>query len=89
MPTLDDVYSDAVLSSISFLWDLSPARWAIEAFWIQEVGATPFANKTEPPRNHYNWNNYNEDLIRIVLLTIMWNIIAFFSLKLCYRSKQK
>ena len=33
IPTLEDVYSEPVLTAVSFLWDLSPPRWAIEAFW--------------------------------------------------------
>jgi hypothetical protein len=89
IPTLDDVYDDSFLKSLSWLWDISPPRWAIEAFWIQEVGATAFGDKSKTPPNQYAWSNYNKDLTMIVLLTLMWHLLSFFSLKLFDRSKQK
>ncbi|KAJ3295381.1 hypothetical protein HK104_002720 [Borealophlyctis nickersoniae] len=88
MPNLADVYNDSGYNPIRWLWEWSAPRWAIEAFWIKEVSGYPFVRAEKPP-NHYDWNNWNLDLTNITEIWLIWNVIAFLSLKLFDRAKQK
>ena len=74
---------------LKVIWDSSPPRWFVEAFWLQEVNSTPFADKSKPAPNGYNWDNYNYNLQMLAILMVIWQLIAFLALKLFYRSKQK
>jgi hypothetical protein len=39
IPKLDVIRSEEGYASISWLWDTSAPRWAIEAFWLKEIQA--------------------------------------------------
>jgi hypothetical protein len=67
---------------------------------VTEVAATPFtfqvqnlwtsdSDKKAELFNRYNWDGRNTAIIIIALLAVLWNVLAFFALKLTNRKKQK
>ncbi|KAI8905545.1 P-loop containing nucleoside triphosphate hydrolase protein [Gorgonomyces haynaldii] len=74
---------------ISWLWDVSAPRWAIEGFWLKEVDARAWDEKNEDPTNAYVKNNYNDDVSNIVAIGFVWCLFSLLGLKLFNRSKQK
>ncbi|KAJ3039915.1 hypothetical protein HK097_002699 [Rhizophlyctis rosea] len=89
MPNLQEVTEDTTYAAVRWLWEISAPRWAIEAFWLKEVAAYPYADKDKDPPYTYKWSEYNPALSHILLIATVWNLIAFLSLKLKDRTKQK
>ena len=89
IPSLRDVNSQDFYQPIHFLWDISPPRYGVEAFWTKQVAATPFNSTAVPATMGYSYENYNYDISMILLLTFAWTLVSFFALKLTHRSKQK
>jgi hypothetical protein len=94
MPSLHDVlprepWSDGYPPAIRWLWTVAAPRWAIEAFYIAEVKALPFVEKTRDAAHMYNYNNLWLDIRMIWIITLSWLGLALLGLKLFNRSKQK
>ena len=77
------------LTQLLPFWDWSPARWSIELFWLKEVEARPYIENTKPPSNMYKWDNYPGALGSMFLIALSWHFIAYMTLKLLNRDKQK
>ncbi|KAJ3265557.1 hypothetical protein HK104_006280, partial [Borealophlyctis nickersoniae] len=88
MPTLTDVYTSPTYTPVRWLWSVSAPRYAIEAFWIKEVGAYPFEKPVTAPYE-YDWDNFDKDLKAMFLIGVGWMGVAFLGLKLFDRSKHK
>jgi hypothetical protein len=94
MPALWDVLprppsSDGYPAAIRWLWSVSAPRWAIEAFYITEVQALPFAEKNREAPHMYNYGNFWLAIRMIWAITSGWLLIALLALKLFDRNKQK
>lgn len=90
IPDLYDVMSDdSAYHSISFIWQISAPRWAVEALWIKEVRARPFIEIFNKPPNHafYSWDAFDQCLRNVGLIALGWSVASFLSLKLLRRSK--
>ena len=87
MPSLDFVESN--FQSIEWVWTMSAPRWAIEAFWLQEVRARPFYPLPMPAPYQYDWDRYSHASWMMFYIGIAWHVLAFFGLKLVHRGKQK
>eukprot|EP00835_Amoeboradix_gromovi_P002324 NODE_130_length_18488_cov_0.389961.p1 type:complete len:846 gc:universal NODE_130_length_18488_cov_0.389961:7015-9552(+) len=92
-PDLTDVNDPtSVYAPFKIIWQFSAPRWAVEAFYIKEVGAREWAEITNLsiPFNHtYDRNNFGLDLLMMVLIGCMWAFFSFLALKLTNRRKQK
>ena len=56
MPNLQEVMEDTTYGAVRWLWEISAPRWAIEAFWLKEVAAYPYADKDKDPPYTYKWS---------------------------------
>jgi len=74
---------------IQWLWQISGPRWAIEAFYIEEIKSLPFIEKTRGAPHMYNFNNYGTDIKNVIFITAGWLFLTILGLKLFNRMKQK
>jgi len=89
-PSLDDVYSDSVYLPTRWLWSVSAPRWAIEALYLKELEARPFAEiQADDLGNTYHTTDYRMCIQNAFLIGLGWNLLAFIMLKLKDRDKQK
>ncbi|KAJ2998350.1 hypothetical protein HDV02_004565 [Globomyces sp. JEL0801] len=67
MPPLEDVYGKQEQNgtrvpgtgypeAVSWLWNVSAPRYAIEAFWVREIQALPFDEKNRKADHQYDFN---------------------------------
>jgi hypothetical protein len=54
LPELKSVQE--TFASLEFLWSISGPRWAVEAYWISDVGARAFIEDKPPNPTPYNYN---------------------------------
>jgi len=71
----------------SFIWKLSPPRWAIELFWLVEVDE--FIEDIEELPHTYNSKTWPIGFLYIFLITLGWHFITYLCMKLLHRQKQK
>jgi len=71
----------------SFLWMLSPSRWAIELFWLVEVDE--FLDDMAELPHTYDRDTWPVGFIYILFIGIGWHIISYLCMKLLHRQKQK
>eukprot|EP00834_Sanchytrium_tribonematis_P003745 NODE_156_length_15158_cov_0.791553.p2 type:complete len:846 gc:universal NODE_156_length_15158_cov_0.791553:6406-8943(+) len=90
-PDLEDVKSG--YGPLQIIWQLSAPRWAIEAFYIKETNARPWAElspSSGTPLSHsYNRNNFTTCLSMMFGIGLAWAFFSFLALKLSNRRKQK
>ncbi|KAI3660024.1 hypothetical protein MP638_000072 [Amoeboaphelidium occidentale] len=88
-PSLSEI--DTNYWYLSFIWSISPTRWACEALWLIEVNYRSFVDAKPPNRTPrgYKWDNYSQDLTNMFLITLMWHCMAIVALKLLHRNKQR
>ncbi|KAG0003168.1 hypothetical protein BGZ65_001952 [Modicella reniformis] len=73
-----------------WLWIISAPRYAIEAIYIREVQARPWEELTTQPLSHtYKIDHFWWCFQSMAIILFGWHVLAFFSLKLKDRSKQK
>nr|KAJ3418067.1 hypothetical protein HK105_000398 [Polyrhizophydium stewartii] len=87
---IDSVSSSPLLSILSWVWGISPPRWAIEAWYIAESQARPWAELHDKQLLHgYKRENYALAISLVFVIGYAWAVASFLSLKLMHRSKQK
>ncbi|KAJ3014597.1 hypothetical protein HKX48_005071 [Thoreauomyces humboldtii] len=89
-PDFLDVQTKSMYDAFRWLWSISAPRWTIEAWYIKEAVARPWAELHDLPLGHaYDRNNYGTALTNVVLIGIGWAVLAIVGLKLVNREKQK
>ncbi|KAJ3216060.1 hypothetical protein HK099_006078 [Clydaea vesicula] len=97
IPTLTDVYGknnindvakDTAFTEISWLWNISAPRHAIEAFYVKEVVARDFEVPANLP-NLYQLDNFGGAIYAMFIIQIGWNVLAWLTIKVTNRRKQK
>lgn len=69
---------------------ISPARWAIESFWLTEVPKRAFKDDlAETIPKGYSLNGLGRTYIAMLILFTGWHILAFTFLKLSHRKQKK
>ena len=87
-PDYANVVSD--FSGVRWIWDLSAPRYAVELFYILEVGARPWQElKDEPWLHNYSRDNFGSSIVGLIGVGVMWGCLSFLALKLAKRQKQK
>jgi energy-coupling factor transporter ATP-binding protein EcfA2 len=92
IPSLDSVFPETIENTgypqaISWLWNFSGSRWAIEAFYISEIKALSFIENTKKPPFPYSYENYDIATVNILGISIIWLLTALLGLKLFNRTK--
>ncbi|RIA87160.1 hypothetical protein C1645_828180 [Glomus cerebriforme] len=89
-PKLDDVMTNDVYAHIRWLWTISAPRWEIEALYLKEIDPRKWYEIHNEPLNYtYKFADYPICLRNIAIISIGWATVAFFSMKLFNRDKQK
>ena len=90
-PTIGEIMSDEKYSKINWLWELSPSRWFIEAFYLHEVEVRPWKELRDgsPLHRGYAYEHKHQAYVSLGLIGIGWMALALLFLKLVYRSKMK
>ena len=86
-PSLQQVKQD--IPAITFLWDISGPRWAIEAFWISEIKSRDLDLKQVPVRPFYSYDDFTKACLFMLAITAAWILVALLVLKFSNRQKQK
>jgi hypothetical protein len=90
IPCLEKVKTTGNYEGISWLWDISPPRYAIEALYVKEVQARPFLeSSTDLQAYTYRISNFERNLAYLLAIGCGWTFIALLMLKLVYRSRMK
>ncbi len=89
--TIESIKSNHGSGSIAGLLDISPARWYIEAFFIDEAAVRPWAelHKGDELPLKYFKSNLGLAKLSIVAIGFAWAFVALILLKLVNRSKMK
>ncbi|KAI8820078.1 uncharacterized protein EV422DRAFT_557828 [Fimicolochytrium jonesii] len=78
--------------ALQYLWTLSAPRWAVEAYYIKEAAARPWAelqDLTTELRHGYARENWGRAVGWVVAIGAGWAVMALAGLKLGWRGKQK
>ena len=80
-PYLEEVHTD--YPYLEWLWNISPSRHAIEAFWLSEMQNRSFIidrrNVFMPFA--YVWDNFENSCLRLMFIYFGWLLIAFLVLR--------
>ena len=92
-PSLEDVFAEnSVYGPLQWLWSISPARYAIESFYIQETAGYPW-EELHNGEDRMLWNylksNFTPNLGRIAQIGAGWFLFSLLGLKLVHRARQK
>ncbi|KAF9918428.1 hypothetical protein BX616_008868 [Lobosporangium transversale] len=92
-PDLAEVMSDDAAGgykATSWIWVISAPRYAIEAIYLREIQARPWQEIRNEPLSHtYQLDQFWWCFQSMIAILLGWHVLAFFSLKLKDRSKQK
>ncbi|KAF9281590.1 hypothetical protein BGZ68_006536 [Mortierella alpina] len=92
-PDLADVMSAGAsggFTATRWLWIISAPRYAIEAIYLREIQARPWQEITTEPLSHtYKIDDFWWCFTSMTAILFGWHVLAFLSLKLMDRSKQK
>ncbi|KAG0329380.1 hypothetical protein BG004_002343 [Podila humilis] len=92
-PDLADVMSSdasAGYTATRWLWVISAPRYAIEAIYLREIQARPWQEiQNEPLKHTYALGQVWWCFKAMAAIMFGWHVLAFFSLKLKDRNKQK
>ncbi|KAF9381070.1 hypothetical protein CPC16_010031 [Podila verticillata] len=92
-PDLADVMSTDASSGYAaarWLWVISAPRYAIEAIYLREIQARPWQEIHNEPLSHtYSLGEFWWCFKAMTAIMFGWHVLAFFSLKLKDRNKQK
>ncbi|KAF9424151.1 hypothetical protein BGZ94_008082 [Podila epigama] len=92
-PDLADVMADDASSGYTatrWLWVISAPRYAIEAIYLREIQARPWQEIQNEPLSHtYTLGQFWWCFSAMACIMFGWHVLAFFSLKLKDRNKQK
>ncbi|KAG0294345.1 hypothetical protein BGZ98_001805 [Dissophora globulifera] len=92
-PDLADVMRDDAgggYRSTKWIWMISAPRYAIEAIYLREVKARPWAEIENAPLAHtYELDQFWWCFRAMGLILLGWHVLAFISFKLKDRSKQR
>lgn len=95
IPSLKEVMEpDSSFRYISFFWNFSSPRYAIEALYLTETIVRPWQelNDSNAPsyiEKGYRKDNLSTDMSSILGIAVVWAALAFLGLKLLHRDKQK
>ncbi|KAI9219282.1 P-loop containing nucleoside triphosphate hydrolase protein [Blastocladiella britannica] len=88
IPSLESVKRSGVYDGISWLWDISPPRYAVEAIYVKEVQARPFAESSVDQQLYtYRISDFFGNLLIMFAIGMAWLMVALVSLKLANRDK--
>ncbi|ORZ40454.1 hypothetical protein BCR44DRAFT_1411441 [Catenaria anguillulae PL171] len=88
IPSLEKVKTSGVYDGIAWLWDISPPRYGVEAIYIKEVMARPFAENSEEVQLYgYKLSHFFPNLAIMAGIGLCWCLMALISLKLANRSQ--
>jgi len=75
-------------TGVSWLWSISAPRWAISAFYLNEVYVKKY-QEIQVGINAYGYQNddWVSDIVYTFLIGIGWQVMAFLAMKLLHRSK--
>ncbi|KAG0225854.1 hypothetical protein BGW41_004484 [Actinomortierella wolfii] len=89
-PDLYDVMNQDSYEWSRWLWMISAPRYAIEAIYLREVQARPWKEITEGELSHtYKLGQFWWCFKIMAFIMLGWHVLAFLSLKLKDRNKQK
>ncbi|KAG0270686.1 hypothetical protein DFQ27_000036 [Actinomortierella ambigua] len=89
-PDLHDVMTQDTYSWSRWIWMISAPRYAIEAIYLREVQARPWKEITEGELSHtYKLGQFWWCFQIMAYIMLGWHVLAFLSLKLKDRNKQK
>ncbi|KAF9971153.1 hypothetical protein BGZ73_005936 [Actinomortierella ambigua] len=89
-PDLQDVMTQDSYSWSRWLWVISAPRYAIEAIYLREVQARPWKEITDGELSHtYKLGQFWWCFQIMAYILLGWHVLAFLSLKLKDRNKQK
>ncbi|KAF8925676.1 hypothetical protein BGZ58_000595 [Dissophora ornata] len=92
-PDLADVMSNDASGgyrATSWIWVISAPRYAIEAIYLREVQARPWAEIRDAPLAHtYELGQFWWCFRAMACILLGWHVLAFFSFKLKDRAKQR
>ncbi|KAF9585246.1 hypothetical protein BGW38_003236 [Lunasporangiospora selenospora] len=92
-PDLADVMSDDASSGYKagrWIWMISAPRYAIEAIYLREIQARPWQEIRNEPLSHtYELGQFWWCFKIMAFIMLGWHVLAFLSLKLKNRNKQK
>ena len=93
---VNDVYSTNPSKSYApfqWLWEISGPRWAVEAYYIKEARARPWAelqvDSGMPLLRVYGNDTFTDCIGMMIKIGSMWAFFSFLALKLTNRRKQK
>ena len=70
-----------------FMFDLSPSRYFIEAFWIKETQTRSFVQK-EPPIEHFSFDGYPTCMRAMAYFGLFWFFFSWLNMLLCNRRQR-
>lgn len=92
-PDLADVMRDDASGAYKvtyWIWMISAPRYAIEAIYLREVQARPWAEiRNEPLAHTYELGQFWWCFQSMAWILLGWHVLAFFSFKLKDRAKQR
>ncbi|KAG0371049.1 hypothetical protein BGZ54_000967 [Gamsiella multidivaricata] len=92
-PDLADVMKDDAsggYKATSWIWVISAPRYAIEAIYLREVQARPWAEIRDAPLAHtYELGQFAWCFQAMAWILLGWHVLAFISFKMKDRSKQR
>ncbi|KAI8586477.1 hypothetical protein BDZ88DRAFT_429014 [Geranomyces variabilis] len=91
-PDFADVQSNSQYAPFRWLWSISAPRWAIEAYYVKETSARPWAelhDNAMPLRHAYHASNFGHAVVNIMGIGLAWALLSVVALKLTNRERQK
>lgn len=76
---------------VRWIFSLSPTRWFVERYYINEVSARPWKELSDgtPMHNGYDYANRTTAFNNVVIIGLAWLFLSLVALKLVNRKKQK
>jgi len=87
-PNISEVKRD--YGAASFLWQISYARWGVEAFYITEIEAVDYMQiQLQLKYLGFDMDNFNKCMVAMFAIGMGWRVLAFMTMKLTNRDKKK